>query len=45
MSGGAFGYNQHRIADIYERIDYLLSGDDGEQSFLERLEEELNELK
>lgn len=107
MSGGAFNYNQRRIADIYERIeleirdngrlktpeelkderswlhhdeealelhhyaypqeiidrfkeaveilkkaeiyaqriDYLLSGDDGEESFLERLEEELNEIK
>lgn len=31
-------------AQIYiQRIDYLLSGDDGEESFLERLKEELNE--
>jgi Rad3-related DNA helicase len=31
-----------RIASIYaHRIDYLVSGDDGEKSFLERLEEEL----
>jgi hypothetical protein len=33
-----------RIASIYaHRIDYLVSGDDGEKSFLERLEEELLE--
>jgi hypothetical protein len=33
-------------AQIYaHRIDWLLSGDDGEESFLRRLEEELNELK
>ena len=33
-------------ADIYlRRIDYLLSGDDGEESFHERLKEELEELK
>lgn len=33
-------------AQIYaHRIDWLLSGDDGEESFLKRLEEELNELK
>ena len=33
-------------AQIYaQRIDWLLSGDDGEESFLRRLEEELNELK
>ena len=32
-------------AYIYaQRIDWLLSGDDGEESFLERLEEELKEL-
>jgi hypothetical protein len=32
-------------AQIYaHRIDWLLSGDDGEESFLRRLEEELNEL-
>ena len=35
-----------RKAYIYaQRIDWLLSGDDGEESFHERLEEELNELK
>jgi len=33
-------------AQIYaQRIDWLLSGDDGEESFLRRLEEDLNELK
>lgn len=33
-------------AQIYaHRIDWLLSGDDGEESFLKRLEEDLNELK
>jgi hypothetical protein len=34
-----------KIAQIYaQRVDWLLSGDDGEESFLKRLEEELNEL-
>lgn len=34
-----------RKAAIYgQRIDYLLSGDDGEDSFLERLQEELEQL-
>jgi hypothetical protein len=33
-------------AQIYaHRIDWLLSGDDGEESFLKRLEEDLNELE
>lgn len=33
-------------AEIYiQRIDWYLSGDDGEKSFIERLEEELKELK
>ena len=33
-------------AEIYaQRIDWLLSGDDGEESFLSRLEEDLNNLK
>jgi hypothetical protein len=33
-------------AQIYaHRIDWLLSGDDGEESFLRRLEEDLNKLK
>jgi hypothetical protein len=36
------GLRQLQIAYIYtKRIDYLLSGDDGEDSFLERLTEEL----
>lgn len=35
-----------RIAEIYvQRIDYLLSGDDGEESFLERLKEDLTKTK
>ena len=35
-----------RIAAVYaQRIDWLLSGDDGEESFLERLKEELGELE
>lgn len=34
-----------RKAYVYaQRIDWLLSGDDGEQSFLKRLDEELNKL-
>lgn len=34
-----------RKASIYaHRIDYLLSGDDGEESFLKRLQEELEQL-
>jgi hypothetical protein len=33
-------------AEIYaQRIDWLLSGDDEEESFLNRLEEDLNNLK
>jgi hypothetical protein len=33
-------------AYIYaHRIDYFLSGDDGEESFIQRLEEEINKLK
>ena len=33
-------------AKVYaQRIDWLLSGDDGEESFITRLNEELNELK
>lgn len=35
-----------RKAYVYaQRIDWLLSGDDGEESFHRRLKEELNELK
>ena len=34
-----------RMAEVYaQRVDWLLSGDDGEESFLRRLEEDLNEL-
>ena len=34
-----------RKAQIYaQRIDWLISGDDGEESFRERLKEELDEL-
>ena len=33
-------------AEIYaQRIDWLLSGDDGDETFIERLNEELNNLK
>lgn len=35
-----------KTAAVYaQRIDWLLSGDDGEESFKERLKEELNELE
>jgi hypothetical protein len=35
-----------KIAYIYaQRIDWLLSGDDGEETFLDRLKNELNALK
>ena len=35
-----------RMAQIYaQRIDWLLSGDDGEDSFRKRLQEDLEELK
>lgn len=35
-----------KIAAIYiERIDWLFSSDDDEESFLERLQEQLQELK
>lgn len=35
-----------KIAHVYaQRVDWYLSGDDGEESFLSRLEEELNEIK
>lgn len=34
-----------KIASIYvQRVDWFLSGDDGEESFLKRLNEELEEL-
>jgi len=36
---------QLRIAAVYaQRIDWFLSGDDDEESFIERLNEELNEI-
>ena len=35
-----------RQAEVYaQRVDWLLSGDDGEESFLERLKEDLNKLE
>ena len=35
-----------RIAYVYaQRVDWLLSGDDGEESFLQHLEEELKEVR
>jgi hypothetical protein len=35
-----------RVAAVYaQRIDWLLSGDDGEESFLKRLKEELGQLE
>ena len=35
-----------KLAHIYaQRIDWFLSGDDGEESFLTRLKEELDEIK
>lgn len=37
---------QLKIAAVYaQRVDWLLSGDDGEESFIKRLESELNDLK
>lgn len=37
--------NALKIAQVYaQRVDWLLSGDDGEESFLRRLEKDLNEL-
>ncbi|MEA3296143.1 MAG: hypothetical protein U9Q27_03345, partial [Patescibacteria group bacterium] len=39
------GVNIIKTAYVYaQRIDWLLSGDDGEESFLERLEEDLKEI-
>jgi len=35
-----------KIAEIYaQRIDWFLSGDDGEENFIKRLAEELSEVK
>jgi hypothetical protein len=40
------GIEALKKAYVYaQRIDWLLSGDDGEESFLRRLEEDLEELK
>lgn len=40
------GLDYIRKAAVYaQRIDWLLSGDDGEESFHERLKEELDELE
>jgi len=40
------GYEILRKAEIYaQRIDWLLAGDDGEESFIERLKEELDALE
>ena len=37
------GLGYLNLAEIYtQRLDWLFSGDDGEDSFFERLEEELN---
>jgi hypothetical protein len=39
------GLHYLRVAQIYaQRIDWLMSGDDGEESFHRRLKEELDEL-
>jgi hypothetical protein len=39
-------YSVLRKAEIYaQRIDWLLAGDDGEKSFLERLKEDMEVLK
>ena len=40
------GLDYLNLAGIYtQRLDWLFSGDDGEDSFFERLEEELNKYK
>jgi hypothetical protein len=40
------GVEHLRIAAVYaQRIDWLLSGDDGEESFRERLKEDLAEVE
>lgn len=34
-----------KIAQVYaQRVDWLVSGDDGEESFMKRLDEDLNKL-
>ena len=40
------GYEMLRKAEIYaQRIDWYLAGDDGEESFMERLKEDLDALE
>lgn len=40
------GLNYLNLAQIYtQRLDWLFSGDDGEDSFFERLEEELDKFE
>ena len=40
------GLNYLKLAYVYaQRIDWLMSGDDGENSFKERLKEELEKLE
>ena len=40
------GINALKIAEVYaHRIDYFLAGDDGDENFLKRLQDELNEIK
>jgi hypothetical protein len=35
-----------KIAQVYaQRVDWILSGDDGEESFIKRLDEDLSKLK
>lgn len=39
-------YRQIRIAEIYaERVDWMMSGDDGEECFRERIKEDLEEFE
>ena len=39
-------YRQIRIAEIYAtRIDWMMSGDDSEESFRERIKEDLEEFE
>ena len=40
------GVEKLKEAYVYaQRIDWLLSGDDGEETFIERLKEDLDKLK
>lgn len=40
------GVKALRVAEAYaQRIDWLLSGDDGEESFYKRLKDDLEEIK